>query len=356
MTRDPILFRVDATPRTGCERLNRCLVYAAAIQRRRRPAFFLSQLDPGHFGLTIKRAGNEWLDAASPTGTEEDLGEIMREIRRLNPAAIVVDSADADDNYLAELCAAGILVVSIDHLVRNRFASQLVINPFLGARPSDYELAPGTQLLLGRRYAMVRPQLRRVRQIRAQEPLTPFRALVTLADIDFQENPTSIINLLLPMARLEKIDIVARQVSPALDNVRELVAEHPDRLELATEPAEVAAKVARCHFALTRGDTWSLELACVGIPQIIMGASESHLITAQRLEDEGVAMHLGPITMQSPVQLRQAVQDILSDPFERQTMSRSGRKFIDGRGPDRLVTALEVMLHPASAAGRQLAA
>ena len=27
-------------------------------------------------------------------------------------------------------------------------------------------------------------------------------------------------------------------------------------------------------------------------------------------------------------------------------MSRCGRKLIDGRGPDRLVTALEVLLHP----------
>jgi hypothetical protein len=27
-------------------------------------------------------------------------------------------------------------------------------------------------------------------------------------------------------------------------------------------------------------------------------------------------------------------------------MSRCGRKLIDGRGPDRLVTALEIMLHP----------
>src|SRR5436305_1801923 len=44
MNRDPILFRVDGTPRTGWERLSRCLVFAAALQRRRRPTYFLSQL------------------------------------------------------------------------------------------------------------------------------------------------------------------------------------------------------------------------------------------------------------------------------------------------------------------------
>ena len=63
MTRAPILFRVDAGPRPGYEHLSRCLVLAAALQRRRRPAYFLSQLEPGSLGLAIKRAGNEWLDA-----------------------------------------------------------------------------------------------------------------------------------------------------------------------------------------------------------------------------------------------------------------------------------------------------
>ena len=30
---------------------------------------------------------------------------------------------------------------------------------------------------------------------------------------------------------------------------------------------------------------------------------------------------------------------------ERQTMSRCGRKLFDGRGPDRIVNAMEIMLH-----------
>ena len=46
MNRDPILIRVDATPRNGFERFARCMTLAAALQRRRRPTFFLSQLEP----------------------------------------------------------------------------------------------------------------------------------------------------------------------------------------------------------------------------------------------------------------------------------------------------------------------
>src|SRR5262249_24981832 len=42
--------------------------------------------------------------------------------------------------------------------------------------------------------------------------------------------------------------------------------------------------------------------------------------------------------------VRTAVQNILTDPLERQAMARCGRKLIDGRGPDRLVNAMEILL------------
>jgi len=103
MTRAPILFRVDAGPRQGWEHLSRCLVLAAAMQRRRRPAYFLAQLEPGSLGLAVKRAGNDWLDADSPAGTPDDVEETIQEVRRLKPAAVVVDAPEATEDYLAAL-------------------------------------------------------------------------------------------------------------------------------------------------------------------------------------------------------------------------------------------------------------
>ena len=32
----------------------------------------------------------------------------------------------------------------------------------------------------------------------------------------------------------------------------------------------VANRITRCHFALTSGSGWSLELACVGVPQLLL--------------------------------------------------------------------------------------
>jgi spore coat polysaccharide biosynthesis predicted glycosyltransferase SpsG len=346
MTRAPVIFRVDATARTGWEHLSRCMVLAGALQRRRRPAYFLSQLEPGSLGLTLKRAGNDWLDADSPVGNPEDLQELVQEVRRLRPAAVVVDSADAHESYLAELRNTGVLVVSLDSLAHISFPSRLVINPLLAPGRESYEHTHGTQLLLGPRYALVRPEIRRVRPVRAQEPAQPFRALVALGDDDPNNQSAALATILANAPKVARVDVVIRPYHRDLEGLQALAAQCPDRLEIISDAAEVPGRIARCHFAVTAGNAWSLELACVGVPQIVIVQSEAHWPTAQRLEEEGAATCLGWHATVSPATLRQATQDLLGDALERQALARCGRKLIDGRGPDRLVTALEILLHP----------
>src|SRR5262245_44810104 len=208
MNRDPILFRVDATPQTGYEHLVRCLIYAAALQRRRRPTYFLAQLEPASLGLAIKRAGNEWLEADGLAGTADDATETIQEIRRLNTASVILDVPEASSSYLAELQRTGALVVSIDHHAQIQFPSQLVINPLLGPGKEAYEHGPRTQLLLGPRYGLVRSEIRRLRAARAQEPgplpsangksrSDQYRALIALGDDDPNQQTLELTRILL---------------------------------------------------------------------------------------------------------------------------------------------------------------
>ena len=128
--------------------------------------------------------------------------------------------------------------------------------------------------------------------------------------------------------------------------LKEFAAAHEDRLTLACEGADITSRIARCHFAISAGAALSLELACVGVPQLLIVQNESHWPTAQRLEEEGAATCMGWHENVSPQTIRLAVQNLVQDPCERQAMSRCGRQLVDGRGLDRLVTALEVVLHP----------
>jgi len=346
MNRDPILFRVDGTPRLGWEHLARCQTLAAALQRRRRPTYFLAQLEPASLALPLKRAGNDWLDADAPAGTPDDLQEMIQEVRRLRPAAVIVDAPEVSEQYLSELGAAGPMVISLDSQATIRLPSRLVINPLLGPGREAYHFADYTQILAGPRYALVRSDIRRVRPLRSVEPPQPFRGLVMLGDDDPNNQSAELAKLLLNTPRVQRVDIVARPQNPALGDMRALAEARPERLEIAVEPAEIVARIARCQFALTAGNAASLDLACVGVPQLVVVQNEVYWPTSQRLEEEGAAICLGWHANVSPQTIRQTVQDLLDDPQERQAMTRCGRQLIDGRGQDRLVTALEILLHP----------
>jgi spore coat polysaccharide biosynthesis predicted glycosyltransferase SpsG len=345
MNRSPILFRVDGTKQSGWESLWRSLIYAAALQRRRRPTYFLSQLDPASLALNVKRVGNEWLAAESPAGTPKDLADTVRQVRRLQPAAVIVDAFVAGEDYLRELRTTGTTVVSVDHHAAMDFPSRLIVNPLLAPSRESYTFTRGTQVLLGQRYALIRPEVRRVRPLRAQEPPPPFRALVALGDDDPNDQAIELAKVLANCPKVNRVDVAVRSHHPSLDGLKDLAAQNPDQLEIVTETPETMARLARCHFALTAGNAWSLELASIGVPQFVIVQGECYWPTAQRLEEEGAAICLGWHANVSAGTIRQAVQNLLSDPQERQAMARCGRKLIDGRGPDRLVTALEVLLH-----------
>ncbi|MFL5341052.1 MAG: PseG/SpsG family protein [Gemmataceae bacterium] len=340
----PILFRCDATASQGYESFYQCLAFAAALQRRRRGTYFLSRLQPATLLSAIQKGGNEWRPGDFPLGCSEDLSQTLDNIRHFQAAAVVVADPNVTSEYLGALGQSGVTLVVIDAQAGARVPPSIVVNPLLGPNGDSYDAAPGSQLLLGARYALVRPFIRRLRPMRAQEPPAPFRALVAMGDDDLRGQVLLRVKELLGITRVEKIDVALRAQHPAMMELVALAEDHPGRLDVVTEPAEISLRLSRCHFALTSGDGWALELACIGIPQLMLVQSPWHMLNATRLDDEGAAINLGDCDSVTPVQLRQAVQSLLSESRERANMARCGRKLIDGRGPDRLVNALEVML------------
>lgn len=346
MNRTPVLFRVDGTSRTGWERLGRCVAFANALQRRRRPCHFLSQLDSLPTAAWIRKGGHEWLATDTAPGSAHDLERTLAEIKRLAPAAVVVDHPDIGPDYLAELTATGVLVVHIEHALHYCTNAHVLVNPSLGVTWEDHEVCPGTQVLCGPRYAVVRPEMRRLRSLRAQEPPGHNRVAIVLGD-DARHLAGRVAQQLVKMRQVEHVDLIVYAQHEQVGAWRELMGAHLNKLDVVTDPVEAIARAARAHVAVADGNAWSLELACLGVPLVLVVEEEGYWKTAQTLEEEGAAICLGWYEDFTDSALRQTVACLLEDCRERQSMARAGRGLIDGRGLDRLVLALELMLHRA---------
>lgn len=346
MNRLPVLFRCDSTPATR-EGLYQCLILAAAMQRRRRPTHFVAMLEPLTLAQGIRRGNNEWTPAEHPVGSPEDLRFTLAQIRKHEAAAVIVAAPAVSPDYLSALRDTGTMVVTLDAEAGIHFPSQLVVNPFLAPDRLNYDVAPRAQVLAGEKYALVRPIVRRVRPLRSQEPTAPIRALVALGEDELPGQTVERTKQLLAMSRIDRVAVAARPHHADYEKLLALAESHPNRVELVSEPGELGTCLPRCHFAVSGGDGWTLELACMGIPQLVVNQQDRHLAGSQRLEEEGCGRLLGTAAQVNAGLLRTAATELLSDAAERRDMSRNGRQLIDGRGPDRVVNAMEVLLHPA---------
>ena len=343
-TRGPILFRCDGTSRSW-EPLYQCLSLAAALQRRRRGTNFLSYLDPLSLATVINRGNNDWSPAEQPLGSPGDLDATLALARKQNAAAIVVAGEGVTADYLAALKETGALVVAFDSSAAIEFPCDLVINPLLAPGKKPYRVGPGCQRLLGHRFALCRGVFRRQRTIRATEPPQPYRALVATGDDDAAGDAFTRTEQLLRTGKVAKVSVAVRTHHPRYDDLLALADESKGAVELVTESKELMTRLVRVHFALTSGDMWAPELCVVGIPQFVISQTTRHAMNGKKMDDEGVANFLGDTADVSFEQLDEAVGALLDDPMERKGMTRCGRNLFDGRGPDRIVNGMEIMLH-----------
>ena len=348
MDRSPILFRCDANAELGWESFYQCLTYAAALQRRRRQAYFLGRIEPFPLLSQIVRGGNDYLTAGNPIGTAEDCDETIREVRRLNAAAVIVNAPGVQEEYLRELSSTGTTVVVIDSEAQVRFPNRRVINPLIGKPLSTYKWEPGAQMLLGRKYAIVRSVFRRQRALRSGDPQGSHRGIVAFGEDDFAGQSLQRTQELLAASRVDKLSVLVRSHHHQLDCLRKLAEKNKGRLEVLTEPSELGTRLPRAHFALTCGDGLSLEMACVGVPQLIISQNQRHVPNAKKMDEDGAATYLGTSEQVQVNALRDAVNYVLDDQLERIGMARCARMMIDGRGPDRIVNGLEILIHTPS--------
>ena len=209
----------------------------------------------------------------------------------------------------------------------------------------------------GRKYAIVRSVFRRQRALRSGDPQGTFRGIVAFGEDDFAGQSLQRTQELLAASRVDKLSVLVRSHHAQLADLKKLAEKNKGRLEVLTEPSELGTRLPRAHFVLTGGDGLSLEMACVGVPQLIITQNPRHLANAKKLDEDGAATHLGGAADVTVNALRDAVNYILDDQLERAGMSRCARLMVDGRGPDRIVNGLEILIHtPAEPTRLRLAA
>jgi UDP-2,4-diacetamido-2,4,6-trideoxy-beta-L-altropyranose hydrolase len=270
-------------------------------------------------------------------------GEAARQAARLgladgqipSEAVVVADLARADDAI--RLADAARLVIFDD---RNAFsgAAAIVIQPSL---PRWSGPGHGDRVLAGFGYVPLAPRYRELRDERAAlgGAAASARPHVVLC---FGGSDPELVTERLAPALLARADAGDREPAWTVELI--VGAGHrpddPPDLALVRDPSDLPERLAAADLAVIAAGTMKFEVACLGRPAILVGVADDQLPVGPAFAATGAAEWLGDGRHLDPERLGTAVADLVGDPDRRRALGRRGSEIVDGRGADRLATAI----------------
>src|SRR4029078_11063355 len=103
-----------------------------------------------------------------------------------------------------------------------RSRNRMWTTPWPALPIGKYRWEPGTQLLLGERYAIVRSVFRRQRALRSGDPQGSYLGIIAFGDDAFAGQSLHLAQELLAASRVDKLTVLVRSHHDDLDALRKL--------------------------------------------------------------------------------------------------------------------------------------
>jgi UDP-2,4-diacetamido-2,4,6-trideoxy-beta-L-altropyranose hydrolase len=357
-----IVVRVDASRQIGVGHLVRCLTLADALRVRGARCRFVCRHVPDTFAATILSRGHELerLRASGGSGshqgrpvTESWLGVGQEEDARQTLAALggrrcdwlVVDHYALDLDWESKLRSATRHILAIDDLADRKHDCDVLLdqNLYLDADTRYAGQVPGhCRLLLGPRYALLREEFREER-LHAKPRSGPVRRiLVFFGGVDATNRTSFAIEALTQLDLREiHVDIVIGAEHPNRDEIEAVCRARQFALHVQT--GRMAELMTSADLGIGAGGSATWERCCVGLPCVAasIASNQDRLVHDAALAG---ALYAPEGALADADELALHVRSLIENQLLRQSISCNGMKIVDGRGTNRVLCALGVVL------------
>lgn len=333
-----LVIRADANSEMGTGHIMRCLALAQAWSTYGGTTGVLSVDLPQGLEIRLASEGLNLFRLSSEPGTSGDAESTIALAQRIKAKWTVVDGYHFGSNYQRAIKEAGLALMVIDDYGHSeQYYADIVLNQNISAYESLYEnRSPGTRLLLGTRYALLRREFWPWRGWNREVKESAQNILVTMGGGDPANVTQSVINAL---RSLLSLDIDARIVvgagNPHWESLQQNVAGEP-QFTLIRNVIDMPSLMAWADVAVAAGGSTSWELAFMALPTITITNADNQREIAEGLSEQGISSHLGWFETVSSNQSRDELLNLLTDIALRQSMSRAGKELVDGKGGDRV--------------------
>lgn len=318
----------------------RCLALAAVLRERGITTPFVCRSDEGNLNGLVLESGHRLL--ALPAQAP-DAGETIAVVRGERPAWLVVDHYDLDAEWERQLRPHVESLLVISDLVGPQHECDALLNQnpsIAGGNAYDGQVPTGARVLLGPRYALLRRQFARRREMSRDRDGRVRRVLVYFGGTD----PTNMTGLAIEALSEEEFDVLEVDVVVGTNNPhRERLAEQANRrarTRMHWAGADMPELMDLADLAIGAGGTTTLERLCLGLPSIVVSIAKNQEPSCEALAHKHLIVYLGVDDSIDVLRMRTALRRCAGGDVDLLDMSVRGRLEVDGRGAERVAEYL----------------
>lgn len=353
-----VVFRTDASFQLGTGHVMRCLTLADALRDRGGDCRFVGREHPGNLLDVIRErgyvaAGLRYVDDADRSASdsahnnwlgadwETDASQTRAAIGDTTVDWLIVDHYSLDARWEQRMRPACRKLMVIDDVADRAHDCELLLDQNYSDDASRYDgLAPdAARVMLGPRYALLRPEYRQCHRERSEaDPVR--RVMVFLGGSDPDDvTGMALTALCEPQFAHLEVDILVGANYRHLANLESRVAARP-RTHLHRPRTHLADLMAQADLAIGAGGVTTWERMCTGLPSIVITLAQNQVPACVSLSRRGAIHYLGERAQVAVADIVSALDRYLSEPQSLARMSAQGKVIVDGLGTSRICEML----------------
>ncbi len=356
-----IIFRTDASLQIGSGHVMRCLTLADELRQRGADIMFVCREHPGHLidlivgkGYPVARlpqaevvyvpmpddvAHAAWLGSS----WQQDAADTITALERTKPRWLIVDHYALDRRWEETLRPHVGKIMVIDDLADRTHDCDLLLDQNLY---QQMETRYGTaipescHMLLGPRYALLRPEFATARKNLRQRDFLVKRVLIFFGGVDPTDETQKTIQALASIPNREfEVDVVVGGGNKDKELIQTVCAQH-NGFHYFCQVDNMAELMATADLAIGAGGTTTWERCAVGLPALVVSVAENQQELAETGARNGLFFYLGKSATVCTEKIQGALKVFIASPESLHAYSATALATVDAKGAQRVAGLL----------------
>jgi len=334
-----VLFRVDAGKEIGLGHYKRCEAIANRLNSNTKSIFFTKT--EGIIGLhknstTIKINDNYNIN--------QQINFTNNIIERYDVDVFIADinNKTASENkekylyYLEQISEFKPLLVSFDDFKIHDTYSDLVVIPYVGADKINIDKRKKTKYLLGPKYFIIRDEFLNFRHRRIKSEVG--NIFISMGGSDANNITENIICSISNIVENFHLNIIKGPLSKFdSNNIRRMLNKSKISFTIYDSPDNIAEIMGISDLGIISSGLSQYEASVMGLPAIVISLNDYHKHIVDEFAKMNSIVSFGTLNSRRLRQLRETIKFLMENQKMRKTMSKNGKKIVDGNGIERLL-------------------